>query len=124
MKIRLLFPIYSFIIGIAMIGMWTMFLFTGQVPELQTEPARIIMHLAAEFTTAFSLIVGGFGLLKEKSWSKRFHQFSLGMLMYTLIVSPGYYLHLGDVAMVSMFGVMFAVTIVVLILSYIKSDEL
>jgi len=44
--------------------------------------------------------------------------------MYTLIVSPGYYLHLGDVAMVSMFGVMFAVTIVVLILSYIKSDEL
>ena len=106
-----------------MISMWTMFVLTGQVPELQTEPARIIMHLAAEFTTAFSLIIGGFGLLTEKNWSKQFHQFSLGMLMYTLIVSPGYYLQLGDVAMVGMFAAMFALTFVVLIISYIRSDE-
>jgi len=109
--------------GIAMIGMWTMFLLTGQVPELQTEPARIMMHLTGEFTTAFTLIIGGFGLLTEKSWSKRFHQFSLGMLMYTLIVSPGYYLQLGDVAMVGMFGIMLTLTIIVLMISYTKSDE-
>ena len=124
MNLRTLLSIYSFVMGIAMIGMWTMFLLTGQVPELQTEPARIIMHLAAEFTTAFVLIIGGYALLVKKEWGMRLHQSSLGMLMYTLIVRPGYYLQLGDVAMVSMFGVMFILTLIILILSYIKSDEI
>ena len=110
--------------GIAMIGMWSMFLITGQVPELQTEPARIIMHLAAEFTTAFVLIIGGYGLLTTKSWGVRFHQFSLGMLMYTLIVSSGYYLQLGDIAMVGMFGTMFVLTLIILGLTFVKSDEM
>ncbi|MHA2065595.1 MAG: hypothetical protein ACXABY_14565 [Candidatus Thorarchaeota archaeon] len=115
--------IYSFIIGIAMIAMWTIFLLTGQVPELQTEPARIIMHLAAEFTTAFVLIIGGYGLLTNRTWGVRFHQFSLGMLMYTLIVSPGYYLQLGDIAMVGMFGTMFLLTLIVLILTFVKANN-
>ena len=116
--------IYSFIIGIAMIAMWSMFLLTGQVPELQTEPARIIMHLAAEFTTAFTLIIGGYGLLANKNWGGRFHQFSLGMLMYTLIVSPGYYLQLGDLSMVGMFAGMFILTLIVLVLTFVKSYDM
>ena len=106
-----------------MIGMWSMFLNTGQVPELPTEPARIIRHLAAEFSTAFVLIIGGYGLLTKKNWGIRFHQFSLGMLMYTLIVSPGYYLQLGDIAMVGMFGTMLILTLIILILTFLKSDE-
>ena len=123
MNFKTLIPIYSFVIGIAMIGMWTMFLLTGQVPELQTEPARIIMHLAAEFLTAFVLIIGGYALLTKKEWGIRFHQFSLGMLMYTLIVSPGYYLQLGDMTMVGMFATMFILTLVILVMTYLKSDE-
>lgn len=116
--------IYSFIIGISMIAMWSTFLLSGQVPELQTEPARIFMHLVAEYTTAFVLIIGGYGLLAKKGWSIRFHQFSLGMLMYTLIVSPGYYLQLGDMAMVGMFVTMLILTLIILILSFLKSEEL
>jgi hypothetical protein len=124
MNITKISSVYSILIGLAMIGMWTMFLLTGQVPELLTEPARIIMHLAAEFTTAFVLIVGAYGLWTKRSWGIRFHQFSLGMLMYTLIVSPGYYLQLGDMAMVGMFGSMFILTLIILVLTFVKAEEM
>ncbi len=124
MNYQKLFSYYSFIIGISMIAMWTVFILTGQVPELMTEPARIIMHLAAEFSTAISLLIGGYGLIRSKSWGKQFHQFSLGMLMYTLIVSPGYYLNLGEFAMVGMFAVMLILTLIVLIITYIGSKNI
>ena len=124
MNLPRLTSLYSIVIGVLMVAMWSMFLLTGQVPELQTEPYRIIMHLAAEFSTAFVLLIGGYGVLTKKSWGVRFQQFSLGMLLYTLIVSPGYYLQLGELAMVGMFGTMLFLTLMVTAISYLKYDEL
>ena len=57
MKIRNIIAIYSLFIGILMIGMWGMFILTGQVPEMATKPAEIMLHLLAEFTTAILLIM-------------------------------------------------------------------
>ena len=124
MNLPRLTSLYSIVIGVLMVAMWSMFLLTGQVPELQTEPYRIIMHLAAEFSTAFVLLIGGYGVLTKKSWGVRFQQFSLGMLLYTLIVSPGYYLQLGELAMVGMFETMLFLTLMVTAISYLKYDEL
>jgi len=59
MMIRKRAGIFSIIVGVSMVLMWLMFYFTGSIPELDTEPARIAMHLAAEFATAIALIVGG-----------------------------------------------------------------
>jgi hypothetical protein len=33
----------------------------------ETEPAKNIFHLVAEFITAVALLVGGWGLLKDKA---------------------------------------------------------
>jgi len=55
---------YGIVVGFLMLAMWSFFLATGQVPELQTEPYRIAFHLAGEFITALVLIDGGFGLPK------------------------------------------------------------
>ena len=66
-----------------------MFLFTGNVPELQTEPIWIAFHLAGEFTTAALLIAGGCGLLTLRTWGYHVFLLALGMLLYTIIVSPG-----------------------------------
>jgi hypothetical protein len=63
MRIGKLAAIYSMIIGIAMLGMWTVFVTTGQVPELSTEPIRVSMHIIGEVVTALVLIAGGIGLL-------------------------------------------------------------
>jgi len=86
--------IFSIIVGVSMVLMWLMFYFTGSIPELDTEPARIAMHLAAEFATAIALIVGGWGLLKLKVWGEHVYLLATGALLYTMIQSPGYFMQL------------------------------
>ncbi|HSM23445.1 MAG TPA: hypothetical protein VK856_01110 [Anaerolineaceae bacterium] len=94
---------YSILVGILMIGQWGFFLGTGQVPELQTEPIRIAFHLAAELITAIMLVFGGYLLLKKTSLSKQLALVAAGMLLYTTIVSPGYFAQLGEWPIVIMF---------------------
>ena len=40
---------FAIIVGLGIIGQWIFSYFTGQIPELKTEPIRICFHLAAEF---------------------------------------------------------------------------
>ena len=107
--------IYSILIGISMIGMWIMFYLTDSIPELKTEPWSISMHLVAEFATALMLIFSGAGLLKNKDWGLKIYLIATGMLLYTLIVSPGYFLQKGEPGFVIMFGVFFVLAIYFLV---------
>jgi len=97
---------YGIIVGILMLGQWAFFIAAGQVPELQTEPYRIGFHLAGEFITAAGLIASGIGLLAKKSWAVSAYLVSAGMLLYSAIVSPGYFAQLGQWALVGMFAVL------------------
>ena len=105
-------------IGTGMIGQWIFFLATGQVPELKTEPLRIRFHLAAEFSTAIALIAGSVGLLTGQTWARWFYLLAVGMLLYTVIVSPGYFAEKGQWAFVGMFAVL-----LLLALGYQKENE-
>lgn len=117
MNVKKYASIYSIFIGISMIGMWIMFYVNEQIPELNSEPIRIGMHLTAEFTTAVLLIGSGIGFLKN--WSKAIYifQFSMGMLIYTLIQSPGYFAQQGEISFVGMFAMFISLTLVSLIYS-------
>ncbi len=123
MKIKKIAAGYSIFMGVSMIGMWTFFYVTGGIPEINTEPAEITMHLIAEFTTAITLILGGFGLILNQKWGFQTYLLSMGMLMYTLIVSPGYYLQSGESLFVSMFAVFIILALIFIIMSYLKRDE-
>jgi len=68
MKVKKIAVIYSIIVRVSMIGIWTVFYVTGGIPEINTEPAKIIMHLIAEFVTAIALILGGCGLISNRKW--------------------------------------------------------
>ena len=103
MNLRNIASLYSIIIGTAMICMWIAFLFTNQVPEINTAPLKIRYHLLAEFLTALLLLIGGFSLYTKKSWGFHLYLISMGMLLYTVIVSAGYYADLGEIVMVGMF---------------------
>ena len=103
--------IWSVVVGAAMIAMWCMFYATDAIPEIVSRPWEIAMHLTAEFTTAALLIVSGFGLLARADWAARVNVFATGMLVYTLIQSPGYYLERHALAFVAMFAVCFFLTI-------------
>lgn len=102
---------YGIIVGGLMLAMWSFFLLTGQVPELQTEPLRIYFHLVAEFSTAICLIIGGLALLRKLPWAKTLYFIATGMVLYSLIVSPGYYAQLGQWGFVVMFAVLIALTL-------------
>ena len=96
---------YGIVVGFGMIVQWILSIVAGQVPEFQTEPWRIALHLAAEFATALILIVSGIATLKTISWGRTILLLGLGMVIYSEIVSPGYFAQLGQWPMVCMFAV-------------------
>ena len=101
----------ALVVGLLMVSQWAMFLVTGQVPELQSEPWRIGFHLAAEFATAFLLIVGGGALLRGAPWAKTAFLLAAGMLLYSLLASPGYFAQQQQWPLVGMFAVLLVFTL-------------
>jgi hypothetical protein len=101
---RVLSAAYALVMGVSMLGMWAMFLATGRVPELATRPIEIAFHLAAEGLTAAMLIAAGIAVVARASWARATWFLAVGMLEYTLIVSPGYFAQHGQPALVAMFG--------------------
>ena len=104
--------LYAIVVGIGMIGQWSFSLATRRVPELKTEPFRIAFHLAGEFLTALALIVGGLGLLTNATWGRPTYLVSVGMLLYTAIVSPGYFAQRREWPMLGMFAVILVLALV------------
>ena len=102
---------YGIIVSLLMLCQWGFFLAAGQVPELKTEPVRIAFHLVAEFVTAISLLVSGLALLKNKPWGTSAYLVSAGMLLYTVIVSLGYFAQHGQWIFVGIFGMLLALTL-------------
>jgi hypothetical protein len=94
---------YGIVVGVLMIAQWIFSILSGGVPEFQTEPWRIGFHLAAEFCTAMVLILGGIAVLRSAAWGKTVLLIGLGMVIYSEIVSPGYFAQLGQWPMVVMF---------------------
>jgi hypothetical protein len=81
--------IFSLFCGVAMLVVWTILLARGLFVELETSPFKAMFLLAAEFLTAISLIVSGYGLLLGKSWGLRAGLAALGMLLYCTVFSIG-----------------------------------
>lgn len=112
MKGRRLIAGFEIGVGAMMILMWAFFFFTGQIPELDNKPIEISLHLAAEGTTAAVLLFSGWALWKKEAQAIRMSLFGLGMLTYTLVVSPGYYLAQGVLAGGMMFFILLGLDLV------------
>jgi hypothetical protein len=108
--------IYAVVVGLAMIGQWSLLYLAKQIPELETEPIRIRFHIAGEMITAICLIMGGWGLLAGVSWGRQLYPVAMGMLFYTVIVSPGYFAQKGDWKWLGIFGVIIVLGVVSLLL--------
>ncbi len=83
MKFKKITALYSILVGISIIGIWLMLYFSFSIPEIASEPRRIIMHIIAEITTGITLIIGGYGLWKNTKWGdKLFFYFSGNVNLY------------------------------------------
>jgi len=101
------FPaLFSIIVGVGMIAQWAFSFFSKQIPELQTERIRVLFHIAAELITATALISGGVGLLGNWDWAIPVYLVAIGMLLYTSVVSPGYFAQKGQWIWLGIFAVL------------------
>lgn len=58
---------------------------------------------------AGGLVIGGLGLLLRRRWGFKAYLVAMGMLLYTVTQSPGYYAKAGDFIFVGMFTILFLV---------------
>lgn len=112
--------ISSVFIGALMLFQWLFFLATGNVPELETTPVIISFHLAIEFITAIALIVTGISLRASKQEWWVLSAFAQGMLSYTVVNSPGYFVQSGEYALVFMFAFLLIISIINVSILYRK----
>ena len=108
--------IFTILVGLGMIAQWSASYFKNQITELKTEPIRIGFHLAAEMTTAVLLIVAGVGLLTRVGWAMPVFLVAIGMLFYTVIVSPGYFAQKGQWAWLGMFSAILILGVISVVL--------
>ncbi len=102
---------FCVVVGAMMGVQWLFFLATGNVPELETEPLAITFHLAAELIAAAALVIAGVALLRGVRWARPAALTALGMLLYTVVNSAGYFAEQRVWAMVAMFGVLLVVSV-------------
>ena len=105
--------VYSITMGALIVAFWSVLWASGAVPDLLSRPWEIAMHLTAEFTTAGLLLVSGFGLWFGARWALRVNVFASGMLVYSLIQTPGYYLQRNAMIFVLMLAVSFLITVLI-----------
>ncbi len=91
------------IVGGSILFMWLFFYVSGSIPELETAPHEIAMHLIAEGLMALLLILSGVLLLRQSSCATSITYIAYGMLLYSVINSSGYFLSPLNIPMILMF---------------------
>jgi len=102
---------YGVFLGVLVIAQWAVFLGTGSVPELTEAPREIAFHIAAELAMALVLLVGSVVLLRRQPWGKPVYLVGLGMAVYSMINSPGYFAERGEWPLVAMFVVLLVTSV-------------
>ncbi len=95
--------IFAILMGVLMLIVWGTLLVTGQEAAVSAGMPSALSLLAAEFLTAFSLIIGGYGLFTRRTWGLRFTLVALGMLLYCVIFSIGVFAERGIAPAVAWF---------------------
>lgn len=103
--------VYVIVVGVFMIGFWGFLAATGQA-ELRQRPWDMRFHLLAEFATAVLLVLSGAGAFLGLAGIPIVAPVALGMLLYTVVNSAGFYAGRANRPMVGMFLVLSLMTLV------------
>lgn len=104
---------YSIVVGVLMGVWWAIEIRSGALSRPDRSRAEISLHVSAELLTAALLVVGGVILFVSGVHDLVF--VGLGMLLYTVLASPGYFLARRQTAPVAMFAGLAVLTIAVLV---------
>lgn len=101
---------YAIVVGLLIFAMWAVSLARNQVPELATKPWEIRTHITAEWIMAVTMLGGGVTSLAGIVGGRPILLLGLGMTLYSIVNSAGYYLQRRQMPLVLMFGVLLIVT--------------
>ncbi|MBN1369759.1 MAG: hypothetical protein JW954_05940 [Dehalococcoidaceae bacterium] len=110
--------IFVITVGVLMIGQWAITIISRGVPKPEEDPVSgrgffdMLFHWSAEFITAIMLIASGAGLLLETSWGNTVYLIATGMLIYTVINSPGFFAQQRKWPVVGMFIVILMLAVI------------
>lgn len=107
---------YGVVVGVLVPAQWAVFLATGNVPQLEEAPWEIWFHMVAEFLLAVVILVGGIGMLAGRGWARTVYLVGLGMVVYSVVNSPGYFAQRGEWPLVAMFMVLLVLSVVAAVL--------
>ncbi len=107
---------YAIVVGALMLIVWAFLLVAGEVHDIQTQFLALVFHWAAELITALALIASGLALWKSKRWAAWGYPLAMGMLIYSLINSPGFYAQAQEWEMVGMFAALLVLAVAALAL--------
>lgn len=105
-----------------MIGQWAITITGRGVPKPEDDPVSgrgffdMLFHWAAEFITAVMLIASGIGLILETGWGATLYLVATGMLIYTVINSPGFFAQQRKWPLVTLFMVLLIFSVISLII--------
>lgn len=111
MTLKKVAALYSILTGVSMFAVWGLYFSTGKVMGVTPETMGLSFHIVAEFATGAVMITGGIGLLKSLRWGRSIYFTGIGMMVYALVNSPGYYIGKGWFIM-AVFGASFVFSIV------------
>lgn len=117
MRLNKVKAIYSILMGLSIISLWSMLFITQQIPELETELFDISFHIFSELLLAITLIIGGINLLRDTKKSEMVFFLSMGLLVYSVINAAGYYGQQANWGMFGMFGTFAIISTILVILS-------
>jgi hypothetical protein len=113
--------IVPILIGVGVLGFWIVAVAAHRVPEIESGGIEIRFHILAEMVTGLVLIAGGLAVLVAGGATSTIvlSALGLGMLTYTLIVSPGYYIERRRTPLVWMFAAIWFLTIPAIIFRFL-----
>jgi hypothetical protein len=106
--------IYQVLVGTGILGIWTLLGLKREIPEFDTAPWQITMHISAEVITGILLFLSGLYVLVRGRKPPIFY-LSMGALIYTLVASPGYYAHQAQWGIAALFLALLLTSILILI---------
>ena len=108
---------YAIVVGILIIDLWAVLYVRKAIPEIRTARREILTHVGAEAMTALVLLAGG-ALNFLSSGSTWILLIGMGMLLYSVLNSSGYYWHrkaYAPVVMYMVLGILSVASIAVLV---------
>jgi hypothetical protein len=81
------------ILGLAMLGEWTMWLLQGNLTDgiyTVENNSFIVLNIAADAVAALFVLVGAVGILMDRRWSRPLTFIGGGMVIYATIIGLGY----------------------------------